>query len=135
MMRGYILLPRVPVCLWLEEAELTLGTGAPTPPAPPVRAVPSDPDDLFVSPSFVPKLAAELLTDTVFGPVMRSAPEALGKLVDRRGDAISDASRTSKGGTFLTRMRCGLLNRRLGGQGSADRLWRGPTRAGAPGVP
>ena len=49
---------------------------------------------------------------------MRSAAEALGKLVDRHGDAIVDTSSTSKGGTFL--VLCGLLNRR--GQGSVDRL-------------
>ena len=97
----------------LAGAELTLGTGATPAPAPPVPS-----DDLFLSPAFVQKLAAELLTDTVFGPIMRGAAEALGKLVDRHGAAIVDTSSTSKGGTFL--VRCGLLYRR--GQGSADRL-------------
>ena len=88
--------PRVRVCLCvsLAGAELTLGTGATIAPAPPVPS-----DDLFLSPAFVQKLAVELLTDTVFGPIMPGAAEALGKLVDRHGDAIADTSSTSKGGT------------------------------------
>ena len=49
----------------LAGAELTLGTGATTAPAPPVPS-----ENLFLSPAFVQKLAAELLTDTVFGPIM-----------------------------------------------------------------
>ena len=89
----------------LAGVELSLGTGATTTPAPPVPS-----DDLFLSPAIVQKLAAELLTDTVFGPIMRGAAEALGKLVDRHCDAIVDTSSTSKGGTFL--VRCGLLYRR-----------------------
>ena len=44
----------------LAGAELTLGTGVTTAPAP---TVPSD--DLFLSPAFVHKLVAELLADTV----------------------------------------------------------------------
>ena len=80
----------------LAGAELTLGTGATTAPAPPVPS-----DDLFLSPAFVQKLAAGLLTDTVFGPIMRGAAAGLGKLVDRHGDAIVDTFSTSKGCTFL----------------------------------
>ena len=62
------------------------------------------------------------LAETVFGPIMhwQGAAEALGKLVDRHCDAIVDASRISKGGTFLVTARCGLLYRC--GLGSADRL-------------
>ena len=75
-------------------------------------------DNLFLWPAFVQKLAAELLMDTVFGPIMLGAAEALGKLVDRHSDAIVDTSSTSKGSTFL--VQCCLLYRR--DQGSADRL-------------
>ena len=99
-MGGCVTPPRTSMLVALAGAELTLGTGATTAPAPPVP-----PDDLFLSPAFVhwQTLAAELLTDTVFGPIIRGAAEALGKLVDRHGDAIVDTSSTSKGGTFLVR--------------------------------
>jgi hypothetical protein len=97
----------------LAGAELTLGTGTTPAPAPPAPS-----DDLFLSPAFVQTLAAELLTDAMFGPIMKGAAAALGQLVDRRGAAIVDTAHPSKGGTFL--VRCGLLYRR--GQGSADRL-------------
>ena len=97
----------------LAGTELHLGTGTTTAPTPPVPS-----DDLFLAPSFVQALAAALDVDTMFGPIMRGAAAALGKLVDRRGEPVETASRVQKGGTFL--VRCGLLYRR--GQGSTDRL-------------
>ena len=97
----------------LAGAELSLGTGTTTAPSPPVPS-----DDLFLSPTFVQTLAAELAVDEVFGPIVRGAAAALGKLVDRLGAPIVGPAHTPKGGTFL--VRCGLLYRR--GQGETDRL-------------
>ena len=97
----------------LAGSELTLGTGTTTAPSPPAPS-----DDQFLSPAFVQRLAAELATDTLFGPIVRGAAAALGKLVDRLGAPIVDSARAPKGGAFL--VRCGLLYRR--GQGEADRL-------------
>ena len=75
-------------------------------------------DDLFLSPTFVQTLAAELAVDTFFGPIVRGAAAAFGRLVDRHGTPIVDTARVPQGGSFL--VRCGLLYRR--GQGEADRL-------------
>jgi len=97
----------------LAGAELPLGTGTTAAPSPPVPS-----DDLFLSPSFVQTLSKELADDTLFGPIMRGAAEALGTLVDRHGAPLVDRTTTPRGGTFL--VRCGLLYRR--GQGEADRL-------------
>ena len=99
----------------LEGAELLLGTGTTTAPSPPVPS-----DDFFLSPTFVQTLAAELAVDEVFGPIMRGAAAALGKLVDRLGTPVANhgSACAPKGGTFL--VRCGLLYRR--GQGVTDRL-------------
>jgi len=97
----------------LAGAELALGTGTTTAPSPPTPS-----DDQFLSPAFVQRLAAALTTDTLFGPIVRGAAAALGRLVDRLGAPIVDPARTPKGGAFL--VRCGLLYRR--GQGEADRL-------------
>jgi hypothetical protein len=66
----------------------------------------------------VQRLATELTTDTLFGPIVRGAAAALGKLVDWLGTPIVDPARTPKGEAFL--VRCCLLYRR--GQGEADRL-------------
>ncbi len=63
----------------------------------------------------------------VFGPIVRGAAAALGKLVDRLGTPIADSSCATKGGTFL--VRCGLLYRR--GQGAAYRLYI-PASGGLP---
>jgi hypothetical protein len=97
----------------LAGAELSLGTGTTPAPSPPVPS-----DDFFLSPTFVQTLAAELTVDAVFGPIVRGAAAALGKLVDRLGIPLVEPVRAPKGGTFL--VRCGLLYRR--GQGEADRL-------------
>ncbi len=61
---------------------------------------------------------AKLAVDKVFGPIMRGASAALGRLVDRLGTPFVGPARAPKGGAFL--VRCGLLYRR--GQGEADRL-------------
>jgi hypothetical protein len=66
----------------------------------------------------VQRLAAELTTDTLFGPIICGVAAAPGKLVDRLSTPMVDPARTPKGGAFL--VRCGLLYRR--GQGEADRL-------------
>ena len=97
----------------LAGAELSLGTGTTPAPSPPVPS-----DDLFLSPTFVQTLVTELAVDAVFGPIMRGAAAALGKLVDRFGRPIGGPTRSPQGGTFL--VRCGLLYRR--GQGETDRL-------------
>ena len=99
----------------LAGAELSLGTGTTMAPPPPVPS-----EDFFLSPTFVQTLAAELVVDAVFGPIMRGAAAALGKLVDRLGTPVASHGSASapKGGTFL--IRCGLLYRR--GQGVTDRL-------------
>ena len=97
----------------LAGSDLPLGTGTTTAPSPPVPS-----DDMFLSPTFVQTLAAELAVDTVFGPIVRGAAIALGQLVDRHGAPLVDPALSPKGGTFL--VRCGLLYRR--GQGEADRL-------------
>ena len=97
----------------LAGAELSLGTGTTTAPSPPVPS-----DDLFLSPTFVQTLAAELAVDEVFGPIVRGTAAALGRLVDRLGAPIVGPAHTPKGWTFL--VRCGLLYRR--GQGETDRL-------------
>jgi hypothetical protein len=97
----------------LAGTELSLGTGTTTAPSPPVPS-----DDLFLSPTFVQTLVAGLAVDEVFGPIMRGAAAALGRLVDRLGTPIVGPASAPKGGTFL--VRCGLLYRR--GQGEADRL-------------
>ena len=97
----------------LAGSELSLGTGTTTAPSPPVSS-----DDLFLSPTFVQTLVAELARDAVFGLIVRGAAAALGKLVDRSYAPISGSARAPKGGAFL--VRCGLLYRR--GQGEADRL-------------
>ena len=44
---------------------------------------------------------------TMFGPIVRGAAAALGKLVDRRGAPIVGPTHLLKGGVFL--VRCGLL--------------------------
>ena len=105
--------PSAGMFIALAGAELPLGTGTTTAPSPPVPS-----DDLFLSPSFVQTLSKELADDTLFGPIMRGAAEALGTLVDRHGTPLVDRKTTPRGGTFL--VRCGLLYRR--GQGEADRL-------------
>ena len=105
--------PRSSMFIALAGSELSLGTGTTTAPPPPVPS-----DDLFLSPTFVQTLAEELAVDAVFGPIMRDAAAALGKLVDRLGTPVVEPARTPKGGTFL--VRCGLLYRR--GQGETDRL-------------
>jgi hypothetical protein len=98
----------------LAGSELTLGTGMTTAPSPPAPS-----DDQILSPAFVQqRLAADLTTDTLFGPIVRGAAAALGKLVDWLGTSIADPASTPKGRAFL--VRCGLLYRR--GQGEADRL-------------
>ena len=94
----------------LAGSELSLGTGTTTAPSPPVPS-----DDLFLSPTFVQTLVAELAADALFGPIVRGAAPALGKLVDRLGSPIVGPTHSLKGGTFL--VRCGLLYRR--GQGEA----------------
>ena len=94
-------------------SELLLGTGTTPAPYPPVPS-----DTLFLSPTFVQTLALELAIDPLFGPIVRGAAAALGKLVDRRGAPIVAPASAPKGGAFL--VRCGLLYRR--GQGEADRL-------------
>ena len=97
----------------LAGSELLLETGTTTAPAPPAPS-----DDRFLAPAFVKALIAELTVDAVFGPILRGAAAALGKLVDRFGGPVTDPARAPKGGTFL--VRCGLLYRR--GQGATDRL-------------
>ena len=97
----------------LAGSELSLGTGNTTAPQPPVPS-----DDLFLSPTFVQTLAAELAVDSFFGPIVRGAAAAFGRLVDRHGTPIVDTAHVPQGGSFL--VRCGLLYRR--GQGEADRL-------------
>jgi len=67
----------------LAGSELTLGTGTTTAPSPPTPS-----DDQFLSPAFVQRLAADLTTDTLFGPIVRGAAAAPGKLVDRLGAPI-----------------------------------------------
>ena len=89
----------------LAGSELSLGTGTTTAPSPPVPS-----DDLFLSPTFVQTLVAELAADAMFGPIVRGAAAALGKLVDRLGSPIVGATHALKGETFL--VRCGLLYRR-----------------------
>ena len=64
----------------LAGAELSLGTGTTPAPTPPVPS-----DDLFLSPTFVQTLVAELTVDEVFGPIVHGAAAALGKLVDHLG--------------------------------------------------
>jgi len=97
----------------LAGSELSLGTGTTTAPSPPVPS-----NDLFLSPTFVQTLTAELAIDAVFGPIVRGAAAALGQLVDRLGTPIGGPAHAPKGGSFL--VRCGLLYRR--GQGETDRL-------------
>jgi hypothetical protein len=89
----------------LAGSQLTLGNGTTTAPCPPTPS-----DDQFLSFAFVQSLAAELTTDTPFGPIVHAAAAALGKLVDRLGTPIVDPARTPKGGAFL--VRCGRLQRR-----------------------
>ena len=96
----------------LAGSELPLSSGTTQAPPP----LPSN--DLFLSPTFVQSLATELAVDPVFGPILRGAAAALGRLVDRCGAPVTDPAHTPKGGTFL--VRCGLIYRR--GQGAADRL-------------
>ena len=79
----------------LAGTELTLGTEATTAPAPPVPC-----DDLFLSPAFVQKLAAELWTDTVFGPIMWGAQRHWASWWTDC-NAIVDTSSTSKDCMFL----------------------------------
>ena len=98
----------------LTGAELALGTGATLAPTPPVPS-----DNHFLSPAFVQAVVRELALDMFFGSIMRGAAATLGgALVDRRGEAILDKSRSPAGGGFLVQY--GLLYRR--GQGEADRL-------------
>ena len=68
-----------------------------------------------------------MAVDAVFGPMVRGAAAALGKLVDWLGSPMADPSCAPKGGTFL--MRCGLLFRR--GQGSTHPHPGGGLRAQA----
>ena len=68
----------------LKGAELSLGTGTTMAPPPPVPS-----EDFFLSPTFVHTLAAALVVDTVFGPIMRGAAAALGQLVDRLGTPVA----------------------------------------------
>ena len=99
----------------LEGAVLALGTGTTTAPPPPVPS-----EDFFLSPTFVQTLAAALVVDPVFGPIVHGAAASLGRLVDRLGRPVAGhgSAIAPKGGTFL--IRCGLLYRR--GQGVTDRL-------------
>ena len=96
----------------LAGSELPLSSGTTQAPQP----LPSN--DLVLPPTFVQSLATELAVDPVFGPILRGAAAALGRLVDRCGAPVTDPAHTPKGGTFL--VRCGLLYRL--GQGAADRL-------------
>ena len=96
----------------LTGSELSLGTGTTTAPSPPVPS-----DDLFLSPTFVQTLVAELAADAMFGPIVRGAAAALGKLVDRLGSPIVGPTHARKSGTLLVR---GGLYRR--GHGKVDRL-------------
>jgi len=122
--------PPLPHCarmfVALAGALLPLGTGETTAPSPPVPS-----DDQFLSPTFVQTLTAALAVDTLFGPIMRGAAAALGKLVDRLGAPVT--GRMPKCGTFL--VRCGLLYRRRQGEAAADHLciprWRRVTGAAA----
>ncbi len=70
------------------------------------------------SPTFVWTLAAELAVDSFFGPIMRGAVAALGRLVDCHGTPIVDLASVQQDWSFL--VRCGLLYHC--GQGEADRL-------------
>jgi hypothetical protein len=72
----------------LAGSELALGTGSTTAPTPPTPS-----DDLFLSPTFVQALAAELAVDTVFGRIVRGAAAALGQLVDRLGTPVDNPAR------------------------------------------
>jgi hypothetical protein len=112
----------------LAGSELPLETGTTTAPSPPVPL-----DDLFLSPMYVQTLAVELAVDAVFGPIVRGAAAALGKLVDRLGKPITDPSCAQKGGTFL--VRCGLLYRRGHGGPPLHSRRRRAARAGASRVP
>jgi hypothetical protein len=97
----------------LEGVQLLLGTGTTTAPSPPVPS-----DNFFLSPTFVQTLAAELAVDEGFGPIIRGAAAALGKLVDQLGTPVANhgSACAPKGWTLL--VRCGLLYRR--GQGVTD---------------
>ena len=64
----------------LAGSEVPLGTGMAMAPPPLVLS-----NDLLLSPTFVQTLMAELNVDLLFGPIMRGAAAALGKLVDRLG--------------------------------------------------
>ena len=77
----------------LAGSELSLGTGTTPAPFPPTPS-----DDLFLAPAFVQTLAAELAVDTLFGPILRGAAAALGKLIDRLCTPIVDRSRSPGGG-------------------------------------
>jgi hypothetical protein len=89
--------------LALAGAELPLGTGTTTAPSPPIPS-----DDLFLSPTFVQTLEAELAVDEVFGPIMRRAAAALGTLVDRRGTPLAATAHAPgpQGGAFLVSFFC-----------------------------
>ena len=67
----------------LAGSELPQSTETTLAPPPPVPS-----NDLFLSPTFVQSLATELAVDPVFGPILRCAATAHGRLVDRRGAPI-----------------------------------------------
>ena len=52
---------------------------------------------LFLSPTLVQSLATEVAIDPVFGPILRGAAAALGRLVDRHGAPVTDPAHTPKG--------------------------------------
>ena len=63
-------------------------------------------------------MAAELAIDEVFGPIVRGAAAAIGRLVNWFGRPIVGPTRSPKSGTFL--VLCCLMYRI--GQGETDRL-------------
>ena len=86
--------PSIMMFVMLAGSELSLGTGTTQAPS---ALTPTD--DLFLVPAFVQTLAAELVVDTLFEPILRGdAAAALGKLVDRLCTPIVDRAHWPKGG-------------------------------------
>ena len=113
----------------LAGSDLLLGTGTTPAPQPPSPSA-----DLFLSPTFVQTLATEFAVHKFFGPIMRGAAMALGKLVDRHVSPVGIPASAPKGGTFL--VRCSLLYRRAGrGRPPLHTRRRRPLCAGAPRLP
>jgi hypothetical protein len=99
--RGGALSPPCPMFLALAGAELPLGTGTTTAPSQPIPS-----DYLFLSPTFVQTLAADLAVDEVFGPIMRRAAAALGTPVDRRETPLAATAHAQQGGAFRVSFFC-----------------------------